>query len=111
MRKDLVYYIYEKLQTDLVFMDTKQPRPTNQNDNYKYLPTVINELSKFAWVLPLKNKCEKKITEAFEPILSTVKPEFLQVEKETEFYNKAFKNILDKYNIKMLNANSGKSTN
>ena len=29
MRKALVYYVYEQLQADLVFMDTKQTGPAN----------------------------------------------------------------------------------
>ena len=46
MRKVIVYYVYEQLQADLVFMDTKQSGPASQNDNYKYLLTVIDVLSK-----------------------------------------------------------------
>ena len=45
MRKVLVYYVYEQLKVDLVFMDTKQTGPANQNDKYKYLLTVIDVLS------------------------------------------------------------------
>ena len=71
-------------------MDTKQTGLANQNDNYKYLLTVIDVLSKFAWVVPIKDKSEKTITEAFKPILSTIKPKLLQVDKGTKFYNKIF---------------------
>ena len=108
MRKVLDYYVYEQLQADLVFMDTKQTGPANQNDNYKYLLTVIDILSKYAWVMPLKDKTGKTITEAFEPILSTMKPKLLQVDKGTEFYNKNFEAVLEKCNIKMFSTNSDK---
>ena len=54
-------------------MDTKQTGPANRNDDYKYLLTVTDKLLKFAWILPLKDKSWKTITEAFEPILSTTK--------------------------------------
>ena len=37
IRKVLVYYVYEQLQADLVFTDTKQTGLASQNDNYKYL--------------------------------------------------------------------------
>ena len=84
MRKVLVYYVYEQLQADLVFMNTKQTGPTNQNDNYKYLLTVIDVLSKFAWVVPIRDKSGKTITEAFEPILSTIKPKLLQMDKNMD---------------------------
>ena len=90
-------------------MDTKQIEPASQNDNYKYLSTVIEVLSKFASPLkPLKDKTGKTITEAFEPILSTIKPKLLQVDKGTEFYNKIFESMLEKYNMKMFSINSDK---
>ena len=108
MRKVLVYYVYEQLQADLVFMDTKQTGPANQNDNYKYLLTVMDILSKYAWVMPLKDKTGKTITEAFEAILSTIKPKLLQVDKGIEFYNKNFEAVLEKFNIKMFSTNSHK---
>ena len=108
MRKVLVYYVYEQLQADLVFMDTKQTGPANQNDNNKYLLTVIDVLSKYARVMPLKGKIGKTITEAFEPILSTIKPKLLQVDKGTEFYNTNVEAVLEKYDIKMFSTNSDK---
>ena len=89
-------------------MDTKQTGPASQNDNFKYLLTVIDVLSKFAWVIPLKDKSGKTITDAFEPKLSTIKPKLLQVDKRTKFYNKIFESMLEKYNIKMFSTNSDK---
>ena len=80
MRKVLVYYVYEQLQADLVFMDTKQTGPASQNDNYKYLLTLTDVLSKYVWVVPIKFKSGKTITEAFEPILSIIKSKLLQVD-------------------------------
>ena len=108
MRKVLVYYVYEQLQADLVFTDTKQTGPANQNDNFNYLLTVIDVLSKYAWVMPLKDNTGKTITEAFEPILPTIKPKLLQVYKGNEFYNKNFEALFEKYNIKMFSTNSDK---
>ena len=66
----------------MVFLDTKQTGPASQNDNYKYLLTIIDNLLKFAWVMP--DKTGKTITEAFEPILSAIKPKLLQVDKGLE---------------------------
>jgi hypothetical protein len=72
-RKLIVYYVYEQLQADLVFMDgtgkSSQGAPAKDNDGTKYLLTVIDVLSKFAWVAPLKDKTGKSIAEAFEPII------------------------------------------
>ena len=39
-----------------------------QNDGFKYLLTVINVLSKYAWVVPLKNKNSSDLVEAFQQI-------------------------------------------
>ena len=108
MRKVLVYYVYEQLQAELFYTDTKQTGPENQNDNYKYLLTVIDVLSKYAWVIPLKDKTGKSITEAFELILSTIKSKLLQVDKGTEFYNTNFEADLEKINNKMFSSNSDK---
>ena len=49
-------------------MDTKQKGPASQNNNCKYLLTVIDVLLKLAWVVPIKDKMGKTISEAFEPI-------------------------------------------
>lgn len=107
-RKVIVYYVYEQLQADLVFMDNKQGAPAKYNDNIKYLLTIIDVLSKFAWVVPLKDKTGKSITEAFEPIIKNINIKFLQVDKGTEFYNKTFEEMLKKYNVKMFSTNSDK---
>ena len=94
-RKVIIYNVYEQLQADLVFMDNKQGAPAKENENIKYLLTVIDVLSKYAWVIPLKDKTGKSITQAFEPIIEKIKPKLLQVDKGTEFYNTYFQEMLD----------------
>ena len=79
--------MYEQLQADLVFMDI------SQNDNCTYLLTVIDVLSKYAWVVPLKDKTGKSVTEAFETILKK-HPNLLQVNKGTEFFKSQFEKLL-----------------
>ena len=108
MRKVIIYNVYEQLQADLVFMDIKQGAPAKLNDNVKYLLTIIDVLSKYAWVVPLTDKTGKSITEAFQPILEKIKPKSLQVDKGTEFYNKYFEDMFASYNIKMFSTNSDK---
>lgn len=39
------------------------------NDNYRYLLTVIDVFSKYAWAVPLLKKNAKAVTEAFESLL------------------------------------------
>jgi len=59
----------------------------------RYLLTVIDVFSKFAWMLPLKDKTGKSVADAFKEIFkkSKRKPEKLWTDKGREFYNKHVK--------------------
>ena len=50
---------------DLVFMH----KPSKWNKGYKYILTVIDVFSKFAWAYPLKNKIGVLITDSFKSIV------------------------------------------
>ena len=60
-------------------------------------------LSKYAWVVPLKDKKGITITNAFQKILteSNRKPNKIWVAKESEFYNSYFKKWLKDNDIEM----------
>ena len=51
-------------------------------------------LSKYAWVVPLKDKKGVSIVDAFQKILdkSRRKPNKIWVDKGSEFFNNSFKN-------------------
>ena len=57
---------------------------------------VIDIFSKYAWVVPLKNKKGGTIVNAFQKISdnSTRKPNKIWVDKGSEFYNNSFKKWL-----------------
>jgi len=57
------------------------------NDNYKYILTVIDVLSKFAYAVPLKNKTPDEVIRAFQHIFDTwnVTPKLLHTDKGGEF--------------------------
>jgi hypothetical protein len=40
-----------------------------EDDNYKYILTVIDLFSKYAWTEPLKDKSAKSVAIAYEKIL------------------------------------------
>ena len=63
---------------------------------------VIDIFSKYAWVVPLKDKKGVSIVDAFQKILddSNRKPNKIWIDKESEFYNNSFKKWL-KDNIEM----------
>ncbi|KAL9986004.1 hypothetical protein ACROYT_G000057 [Oculina patagonica] len=93
---------------DLVFMD----KLSKWNKGYKYLLTIIDVFSKFAWAIQLKDKKGASITSAFNNIIinDKRKPEYLWVDKGSEFYNKTFKEWLKQNDIKMYSTfNEGKA--
>ena len=63
------------------------------NKGFRFLLCVIDIFSKYAWVVPLKNKKGFNIVDAFQKILddSNRKPNKIWVDKGSEFYNNSFK--------------------
>ena len=82
------------------------------NKGNNYLLWVIDLLSKYAWVIPIKDKKETSIVNAFKKILSdsNKKSSKILVDQGSEFYNKSFKDFLKINNIEMYSTyNEGKS--
>ena len=79
------------------------------NNNYKFILTVIDIFTKYAWAIPLKNKSGLSITNGFTIVLSEHpqggseprKPEKLWVDRGSEFYNKTFKSLIKEYETKL----------
>ena len=65
------------------------------NKGIKYLLCAVDLLSKYAWVVPLKDKRGITIVDAFQKIISKGrKPNKIWVDQGGEFYNKLFKGSL-----------------
>ena len=81
------------------------------NKGIKYLLCAIDLFSKYAWVIPLKNKKGTSIVNAFQKIISVErKPNKILVDQGSEFYNNSFKDFLKMNNIEMYSSyNKGKS--
>ena len=81
------------------------------NKGIKYLLCAIDLLSKYAWVVPLKNKKRITVANAFHKLISKGrKPNKIWVDKSGEFYNNLFKKFLEIKNIEIFSAyNEGKS--
>ena len=82
------------------------------NKGIKYLLCVIDLFSKYAFVVPLKDKKGISIVNAFQSVLnkSKRKPNKIWVDKEFEFYNASFKKWLQDNDIVMYSTNNeGKS--
>ena len=81
------------------------------NKGIRYLLCVIDLSSKYAWVVPLKDKKGVTITNAFQSILdnSKRKPSKIWVYQSSKFYNSHFKKWFKENNIEMHSAcNEGK---
>ena len=73
------------------------------NKGIRFLLGVIDIFSKYAWIIPLKDKKGITITNAFKKILdeSNRKPNKIWVDKSNEFYNESIKSSLQNNNIEM----------
>ena len=63
------------------------------NKGFRFLLCVIDIFSKYAWVIPLKDKKGVSIVNAFQKILDMPKrrkPNKIWVDKGSEFYNSSF---------------------
>ena len=82
------------------------------NKGFRFLLCVIDIFSKYAWIVPLKDKKGVSIVNAFKKILkqSARKPNKIWVDKGREFYNKSFTKWLQENDIVMYSTHSkGKS--
>ena len=74
----------------------------SNNKGFRYIFVIIDNLSKFLWAIPLKNKFSKlSQTDEFSNIITTSKRKPLKIEsdRETEFCNGIFQNFSKSKNI------------
>ena len=100
-----VYHIDDIWSLDI--LDLKDYGSEN-NRGYRYVLVTIDNISKFGWTVPLKNKNAQTITNSFENILigSKRKPNLIESDRGREFYNNIFQDFLNKSNIKLYSRNS-----
>lgn len=94
-RKVIIKGINDLWQADLVEMIPYK----NDNRGFRYLLTVIDAFSKFAWGIPVKSKSGSDVSKAMEKILINQSPINLQTDLGKEFYNTFFKNLMNRYKI------------
>ena len=78
------------------------------NKGIRFLLYDIDISSKYAWVIPLKDKKGTTISNAFQKVLdeSERKPNKIWVDKGSEFYNRSKKCWLQNNNTKMYSTHS-----
>ena len=82
------------------------------NKGFKYLLCAIDLFSKYAWVIPIKDKKGTSLVNAFKKIISEGqrKPNKIWFDQGSEFYNQSFKDFLKINNIEMYSTyNKGNS--
>ena len=72
------------------------------NKGIKYLLCAIDLFSKYAWVVPIKDKKGTSIVNAFKKIISKIrKPSKIWVDQGSEFQNNTFKDFLKINNLEI----------
>ncbi|CAP34049.2 Protein CBG15913 [Caenorhabditis briggsae] len=79
-----------------------------ENNNFKYLLTVIDSFSKNAWVVPLKTKTGKETASALQSIFKSRKPQKMQTDNGKEYYNQEMKALFKSFDIKHFSTYSDK---
>jgi hypothetical protein len=105
--KTYVSGIDAQWQADLADMQTL----ASVNGGVKYLLTCIDVFSKFAWVVPIKDKGAKSMVEAFGKLFDQAgnrQPKRLQTDKGTEFLCKPVKALLKAKGVQHFASNSDK---
>lgn len=95
-RRVIIKGIDDLWQADLVEMGTY----STYNNGYRFLLTVIDTFSKYAWAVALKTKNASDVTKAMKKVFeSGRKPRNLQTDDGKEFFNKEFNNLMKQNNI------------
>jgi len=95
----IVFAIDEQWVADLIEVGTI----AKSHRGMRYLLTVVDVLSKYGWVEPVKAKTGVAVTAAFEKILKRADgcvPRKLQTDDGKEFYNKTFQALMKRYDIR-----------
>ena len=107
-RPVLVHGIDDIWSADLVDMQAF----AKYNKRFKFMLTVIDLFSRYAWAVPLKDKTGASVRDAFQRIVRTSKrkPGKLWVDEGKEFYNNTMKKWLSDNDITMYSThNEGKA--
>lgn len=80
---------------------------SNENDNFKYILTVVDVFSRFAMALPLKFKTGTAVTDAFEGLFKAYQaPKYIHTDEGKEFENYIFRNFLKNHGVEQFSVKS-----
>ena len=84
---------------------------SGSNAGHKYILTVFDVFSKYAWAIPRKSKGAKTMLDAFKRLLrlrKSRKPKYAQMDNGTDFLNVDVQRFLKQHKIKHFTTNSDK---
>ena len=102
--------VYSSFKDNIWGVDLADMQLTSKyNKGIRYLLCVIDLFSRYAWVIPLKNRKRKSIVEGYEKSFddsrnakhSNRKPNKIWLDHGSEFYNNKFKRFLKENDIEM----------
>lgn len=96
-RKVTLKGISDLFQADLVEMGAY----ARENQGMKYILTMINCFTKFAFAVPLKSKSGVDVAHALEPILKKHPMKHLQTDQGKEFFNRHVNAVVKKYKVNL----------
>jgi hypothetical protein len=76
------------------------------NNNFKFLLTCIDSLSKYAFVVPIKDKSGPTLVKALKTIFKKRKPRKLRTDQGKEFLNRHVQSYLKQMNIIFFTSNN-----
>ena len=102
-RKYIVHDIDEQWQADLADVQLL----AHQNKGYRYILTVIDIFSRFAWARPLKTKRGEEVATAFKSIFDEGRiPHRIQSDQGKEFENRHVFTLFQRHNIELFSVKS-----
>ena len=71
----------------------------DDNENVKYLLTIIDVFNKYAMVFPLENKRGETVASILQILFPNLQPKILLSDNGKEFLNTDVKQITNQYNV------------
>ena len=98
IRKFLKIQVYSSFRDNIWGVDSADMQSLSKyNEGVKYLLCEIDLFSKYAWVVPMKDKKGVNIVNAFQKIISEKrKPNKIWFDQGNKFYNNSFNIFLNK---------------
>ena len=102
-RQYVVHDVDEQWQADLADVALI----AGENNGYRFILTVIDIFSRYAWARPLKTKRGVEVAAAFKDIFDEGRiPKRIQTDQGKEFENREVRNLFQQHNIELFSVKS-----